>query len=229
MSAPLVGVTTSKSGSLMMWAFYWMALRIKGIRPKRITAPVEDDILNRLDGLVVGGGDDISAHLYKGEAELDVRIDPKRDELEKQAVELAIERDIPILGICRGSQMLNIVLGGNLHQDIYKSFEGVPVMRTPLPRKRVFVTEGSRLSKIMQKTLFKANSLHHQSIDKLGKGLQVSAKDRYGIVQAIEDPDHPFRIGVQWHPEFLIFRSSQRRIFGCFADTVRSRFKDDQP
>jgi len=222
---PKIGVTTSRFGGLYMWCFYWLALRMYGIRPQRLIAPVDEEILLNLDGLIVGGGDDISAKLYKGKPEIDVRIDPERDLLEQQALEIAIKRDIPILGICRGSQMLNVFLGGNLHQDIYQTFENVPQMRTPLPRKRVYLEENSRLFKIIQMKNFKANSLHHQSIKDLGEGLTVCAKDQWGIVQAIEDNSADFRIGVQWHPEFLIFKSSQRKLFKAFVDAVCQRLK----
>lgn len=225
MNSPRVGVTTSKNGSLMMWVFYWLSLRLGGIRPKRLVAPVDTNILKSLDGLVIGGGDDISAHLYQGEPRLDIRIDPERDELEKQAIHLALERDIPILGICRGAQMLNVLLGGSLHQDIYETYEGVPVMRTPLPKKKVFIEENSRLSKILGKSTCLVNALHHQSIDRSGQGLQVCARDRHGIVQAVEDPNADFRIGVQWHPEFLIFNKSQRALFHAFVKAVCKRLK----
>jgi len=223
--SPKIGVTTSKIGGLYMWCFYWLALRMYGIRPQRLIAPVDEHKLSNLDGLIVGGGDDISAKLYEGKPEIDVRIDPERDLLEQKALEIAIKRDIPILGICRGSQMLNVFLGGNLHQDIYQTFENVPQMRTPLPRKRVFLEEGSKLLAIIQMKDFKANSLHHQSINELGKGLTVSARDQWGIVQAIEDKSADFRIGVQWHPEFLIFKSSQRRLFKAFIQAVCQRLE----
>ncbi|NRG17654.1 type 1 glutamine amidotransferase [Rhizobiales bacterium] len=223
---PVVGVTTSLGGGRYMWWFYWLSLRLFGVRPIRLTAPGGAGVLKRLDGLVVGGGDDISAEIYKGEAALDIRIDPARDRLELLALEEAAKRDIPVLGVCRGAQMLNVFEGGTLHQDIRRAYEGVPAMWSPLPRKMVTVEEGSKLSSVMKSRKFRANSLHRQSIDRLGRGLSVCAHDRYGIVQGVEDRTARFRIGVQWHPEFMIYRRAQRRLFQAFARAVRERMEE---
>jgi putative glutamine amidotransferase len=223
--APVVGVTTSAKGRVLWW-FYWLALRFAGIRPVRITAPGDAAVLKILDGLVIGGGDHISAEVYNGAPMLDVQMDPARDRLELDALEFATARDVPVLGVCRGAQMLNVFHGGTLHQDLRQAYDGVPHMWTPLPRKLVRVEAGSRLATIMGRQAFYANSLHRQSIDRLGEGLDVSAGDRYGVVQGIEAPTARFRVGVQWHPELMIYRAAQRRLFKAFADAVRERFEE---
>ncbi len=221
MTHPIVGVTTSRRGGTIMWWCSWLALKIAGLNPIRMTAPLDKQKLDKIDGLLVGGGDDIGASLYQDGPNLDIRIDPKRDALEQEVLADALKKDMPVLGICRGAQMLNIHLGGNLHQDIYETFENVPKMRTPLPRKQVHVSKDSHLFNILGREKFCANSIHHQSIDRLGKGLEICAKDDYGIVQAIEDPNANFRMGVQWHPEFLIYHSWQRSLFNAFADAIK--------
>ncbi len=204
-----------------MWAFYWLALRLNGIRPVRLIAPAKPGLIERLDGLVIGGGDDIGAELYKGETALDVRIDPERDRLELDALASAVPRGQPVLGVCRGAQMLNVYFGGSLHQNMYDAYDGVPRRWTPLPAKTVTLDPKSRLAALFGVERMRVNSLHKQSIDKLGAGLRVCGRDEFGIVQAIEDPQAHFRFGVQWHPEFLIYRRSQRRLFSAFVGAVR--------
>ncbi len=218
-----VGVTTSVHGSTSMWVFYWLALRLAGLSPVRLTsanAHVHD--LDTFNGFVIGGGDNIGAGICQGDLTLDVKIDPDRDLLELAILKAAEERRLPVLGVCRGAQIVNVHRGGSLHQDIHSAYENVPRMWTPLPSKQVTVETGTALHRIMRKTRFRANSLHRQSVDRLGKGLRVSAHDRYGIIQAVEceDLDGRFLLGVQWHPEFMIYRAAQRRIFKAFRDAV---------
>lgn len=218
-----VGVTTSVRGSTTMWVFYWLALRLAGLRPVRLTSANADaHDLTAFNGFVIGGGDNIGAEIYKGDLTLDVKIDPDRDRLELEVLKVAEQAQLPVLGVCRGAQILNAHRGGSLHQDIHSAYENVPRMWTPLPSKQVSVEDGTALHRIMRKTGFRANSLHRQSIDRLGNGLRVSAHDRYGIIQAVEcnDLGDRFLLGVQWHPEFMIYRSAQRRIFKAFRDAV---------
>lgn len=218
-----VGVSTSVRGSTSMWVFYWLALRLAGLHPVRLTsANAHAQDLSTFNGFVIGGGDNIGAEIYKGDLTLDVKIDPDRDRLELDILQAAQERSLPVLGVCRGAQILNVHRGGSLHQDIHSAYENVPRLWTPLPLKHVTVEQGTALHRIMCQSRFRANSLHRQSIDRLGEGLRVSARDRYGIIQAVEveDLNGRFLIGVQWHPEFMIYRAAQRRIFKAFRDAV---------
>lgn len=222
MSRPAIGVTTSRQGGWRSYLLHRLALARVGARGVRLVAgdrlPVD-----RLDALVIGGGDDIGAELYGGQVLPDVRIDPERDKLELKLLEWALPLGLPVLGICRGSQMINIALGGSLHTDIYQVYVQAPRMRTVLPRKTVRIVEGSRLDKILRCNPCQVNALHHQSVDRLGRGLRVVAQDEAGIIQATEGTEANFLLGVQWHPELLPFRGSQQRIFAALAQAARDR------
>jgi putative glutamine amidotransferase len=139
--------------------------------------------------------------------------DIERDIMEKSLIKAAFNRQIPILGICRGAQLLNIYLGGSLHQDIQDFYEEIPQVTSVLPRKKICITPGSLLSKILQKETSWVNALHHQAIDKLGDTLHPVAKEENGIIQAVESKSYPFLVGVQWHPEYLPQHKSHRQIF----------------
>lgn len=222
MSKPRVGVTTSLGRGRALWWFMRLALWRAGIEPVRLYAGREYPIA-KLDGLVVGGGDDISPTLYKGEIDPAVRIDPERDALELRVLEHAVRHDLPILGICRGSQMINTFFGGTLHEDIYEVYENAPKLRSVLPKKTVKILPGSELNEVVGKDMCRVNALHHQSVDKPGEGLLVVARDQWDMVQAIERPAGPYLIGVQWHPEFLVFHRSQQRLFRRLVKVARKR------
>ncbi|WP_236024914.1 gamma-glutamyl-gamma-aminobutyrate hydrolase family protein [Arenibaculum pallidiluteum] len=210
---PLVGVTGSDRGGRIMWACNRLALWRAGARAVRIT-PGRPFPAERLDAVVVGGGDDIEPSLYGLEVTPAVRIDPERDRMELRMLDCTRARGIPVLGICRGSQIINVHQGGTLHRDIYEAYGNAPKLRTVLPRKRVRIEAQSRLRELLcgQETCM-VNALHHQSVDRLGSGLVVAALDQVGIVQAVEGTGPGFLIGVQWHPEFLVADSCQQNLF----------------
>lgn len=209
---PRIGITTGDRKPRLAWFCDWLAVRRAGGRPVRIS-PNREVNPDTLDGLIVGGGEDIGPDLYKGKVTLGIKLDPARDRLEVKFLKRAFRKNIPVLGICRGAQMINIALGGTLHQEIGDVFRLTKNPRTVMPVKTVTLKKGTRTFDIIRRKKIRVNSLHHQSIAKLGRGLRVSGKDRHGIIQAIENPDHPFLIGVQWHPEFLIFHREQQRLF----------------
>lgn len=209
---PLVGLTASVHGSRIAWWANRLALRRAGASAVRITAR-EPYPIDRLDALVVGGGDDIDAALYGGSVKPQIRIDPERDGLEMRALDCAVKRGLPVLGICRGSQMINVHRGGSLHVDIHEVYEEAPHLRTVLPRKRIRIEPDSHLYRILGIAECRVNALHHQSVDRLGDGLRVVARERAGVVQGIEDSAEPFLIGVQWHPEYLITDDRQQGLF----------------
>ena len=224
---PVIGVTTARRGGRIMWWFNWLAIYRAGGRAVRVSPNRPRDV-GSLDGLLVGGGDDIGLSLYydisnKPELQADIRIDHERDLLERDLVHQARARSLPVLGICRGAQMINVARGGTLHRDIYDSFRDAPKLRTPLPRKQVMIEPGSHLHEILGTTECRVNALHHQSVDELGAGLQVVSRDAHGIVQAIELAAAQFVIGVQWHPEFLVFDRGQMRLFRSLVAAARSQ------
>lgn len=223
---PKIGITTQRRGGRAMWWFNRFAVWRVGGRPVRIS-PDRPVKIGELDGLLIGGGDDISWSLYLQPEEWpelrpEVRIDLERDHLERDLVNAAMARGMPVLGICRGAQMINVARGGTLHADIYSAYEGVPAMRTPLPRKHVRIEAGSRLHELLGTTACRVNALHHQSVDRPGNGLRIAARDDHGIVQAIEAPAEPFLVGVQWHPEFLVFDRGQLRLFDRLVAAARA-------
>ncbi len=217
---PTIGVTTSASGGRTMWMFNRMALSRAGARAVKLTAESAPD-WDRLDGLVIGGGDDIEPTRYGSQIEPTVKIDPERDALELEALDWAERRRRPVLGICRGSQMINVHRGGSLHTDIYKVYVEAPRLRTVLPKKPVLIEPASRLRAVLRVDECRVNALHHQSVDRLGQGVSVAAKDCFGIVQGVEVADHPFLLGVQWHPEFLVLDRDQQRLFHALAEACR--------
>jgi putative glutamine amidotransferase len=146
--------------------------------------------------------------------------DDRRDALELRLIEQSVRRGLPILGICRGEQLLNIYFGGSLHQDVTGFYVEDPEVRTILPRKTVRTTPGTQLARLLGPER-RVNALHRQAIDRLGHGLRAAARDRNGIVQAIEHESLPFVLGVQWHPEFLLQLPRQRAIFGALVEAAR--------
>lgn len=227
MTRPVIGVTGARRRGRFMWLFSALALRLFGARPVRLTPPARASDLDGFDGFLIGGGDDIGAELYGGLPVPDVRLDPERDRLELDVLGKVLSRSVPVLGICRGAQMLNVALGGTLNQNIYEAYKTAPKRRTVLPRKRVDIAAGTRLRGVLGLDCVIVNSLHSQSVRSLGKGLQTSGVDEHGIVQAIEDSGHAFRIGVQWHPEFLIYRKPHRRLFAAFVAACRETMERD--
>jgi putative glutamine amidotransferase len=155
--------------------------------------------------------------------------DPCRDALELRLIDGAIRRGLPILGICRGEQLLNVYFGGSLHQDLVGFYVEDPETRTILPRKQVLVAPDSTLASVVGPEPMRVNALHRQGVDRLGTGLRVAARDRNGIVQAIEHASLPFVVGVQWHPEYLPQMADQRALFRALVSHARRLCRSSTP
>lgn len=187
-----------------------------GIALPLVPMPEEDlkEILDKLDGLLFIGGKDYHPDAYCEEprAKLTV-VHPTRQEFDITLSRTALNQTrLPVLGICAGHQLINIGLGGNLIQDIEpyvkSSLFGITVDhgasvegQCSMVTHKVGIIPGTELAKIYGTTEIEAPSSHHQAIDRLGRGLVVSARSADGIIEAVESPDRPFTIGVQFHPE----------------------------
>jgi putative glutamine amidotransferase len=128
-----------------------------------------------------------------------------------------MRRELPVLGICRGAQLINSHLDGTLYDDIRHHYER-PGMQTVVPTRRINVMPGTRLAGLMETTACHVNALHRQAIRRTGRGLVVSAVGVNGTIQAIEHTSHPFLIGVQWHPAYLRGMRRQRALFTGLVD-----------
>ncbi|HEY6557236.1 MAG TPA: gamma-glutamyl-gamma-aminobutyrate hydrolase family protein [Polyangiaceae bacterium] len=148
-------------------------------------------------------------------------LDPARDALENELLKRAIRDGAPVLGICRGAQLINVHLGGTLHRDVATFYVESPNPWTVFPRKRVALEAGSHLAALLGRTHAVVNSLHRQAVGLLGNGLVASARERNGVVQGIETPEPSFLVGVQWHPEYMPQRPEQRRLFREFVRAAR--------
>ncbi len=153
----------------------------------------------------------------------------QRDKLELKLLELALDKQLPVLGICRGAQLINVHLQGTLHNDILEFYEESPLPRSVFPVKEITIEDDTLLERTLQKKQCTVNALHHQAIKDLGKNIRVSARETNNIIQAIELCDYPFLIGVQWHPEYLPFDKTQRRLFKSFVaianNTNKAKFQ----
>lgn len=158
-------------------------------------------------------------------------IDTKRDKLELTLLHDALNQGKPVLGICRGMQLMNVHFKGNLHQDISGFYKEQPQIASIFPKKRVTIKESSKLEELLQTNICNVNALHNQAIDTPGKGIELVAKElQTDITQAIEHPGYEFVIGVQWHPEYMVQVRRQRNIFKTLVNTAlemkNSRQKD---
>jgi gamma-glutamyl-gamma-aminobutyrate hydrolase PuuD len=202
---------------------YEQALRDAGIEPELVLAGMPAS-LNDAAGLVLLGGSDLNPALY-GEERVPETDEPddERDRIEWELIAEALERDLAVLAICRGLQILNVQQGGTLLQHIPGDRH---VHRTPdrsKPAHPVVVTPGTLLAKVTgERPILEVNSRHHQAIGKLGHGLVVSARDPDdGMIEGIELPDKRFVLAVQWHPEDQSnVYAEQARLFSAFADEL---------
>ncbi|WP_292284831.1 gamma-glutamyl-gamma-aminobutyrate hydrolase family protein [Marivita sp.] len=223
MSRPLIAVTTSSRSGWRVFPLVNLNLWITGGRGVRWGVGRIADLAD-VDGLIIGGGDDIGPDLYGGKLGISARIDPERDQLERSLAEAALDQNIPVLGICRGSQMLNVALGGTLDQDAWGTYGRERMIKTILPKRDVRIRPDTHLSLVSGPQPMKVNALHTQAVDRLGRGLRICADDTHGMVQAIERVKDPFALGVQWHPEHLFYAHRQRALFRALvraADAYR--------
>jgi putative glutamine amidotransferase len=215
-----VGVTGNSRHFSPSWWCIKLSLFLVGARAIRISARHHIDT-KEIDTLIISGGDDINPSLYQGDINPGIKIDDVRDKLEIKWIKWAIERNIPLLGICRGAQLINVVAGGSLHQNLKNIRVKTRNRSSIIASKLVRFTNDSKLSKLLNKNKLNVNSLHNQAINRLGNGLNAVAHDRDNIIQAIESNNNLKIFGVQWHPEYLFYLSKHRQIFKCILNTKK--------
>ena len=239
MTRPFIGITTHGRREQMVTSHYYEAFfstptpyidavrRAGGI--PLLLPPGETDwssILSRLDGVIVTGGGDVHPDVYQGNSEHTALtlLDPERDESEIGLIRCLVERrDIPVLAVCRGMQVLNVALGGTLHEhipdvrdrDIHRSAEGHWTVQT------VAVDANSQLASIMDATEVETYSGHHQAVKDIAEGLTVTATATDGIVEGLELAGHPWFVAVQWHPEITADHDpTQQRLFDALVEAA---------
>lgn len=210
MPPPLIGITTYGRGEnnrFYLPAQYVDAVRRAGGVPLLLPPgePRAESLLARLEGLILTGGGDLDPALYGGAPHPAIyRVDPERDKSEIALVRYGVESALPTLGICRGSQVINVALGGTLIEHL-PDVVGETVLHRAPPREptqhSIKLTPGCHLAKLLLQEEFLAPSWHHQAVRQPAPGLKMVAQAPDGTPEAVEMPDHPWLIGVQWHPE----------------------------
>lgn len=221
---PLVGVTAPVGHGRVAFAFVALSVWLAGGRVLRLTTR-KPNFDAPVDALVISGGTDIHPSLYGDVDKINYIYDRDRDALEVHWLKRAEEQGFPVLGICRGAQLMNVVRGGNLHMDIRKAFEEADypshLWAKMFFRKSMEIVPDTLLHRLLGRAASRVNSLHVQSINRLGRGLRIAAREGNGIVQAVEDPSRPYFLGVQFHPEFLIYRRTVRAMFRALIQASR--------
>lgn len=224
---PLIGVTGPDRRGWALRRFTHFAVRRAGGHAIAISPgwPADRD---RLDGLVVAGGTDIDPALY-GQANVAARrLDPARDQLETELIRWAISAGKPLLGICRGMQLLTVALGGTLHQQASAAYPGFKpitgLYRQMTLRRPVHVIKKGWVSSLLGtgRKVHLVNSLHRQAVAELAPELEAVGIDEHGMIQAIELVDkESFAVGLQWHPELMPHSSVQMSFFRALVRACR--------
>jgi putative glutamine amidotransferase len=244
MPAPIIGITTRTAPvlpaglkSVMVQQAYTNAILDAGGVPVLIPSELSEsgwnELFQRLDGILFTGGPDVAIERFGGEPHPAVYgVDEARDALELGLANLAADKGKPFFGICRGLQVVNVALGGTLYTHIPDQHpnalhhecpgeDGIPARTTLVHLVRI--DEGSRISSILGEPILNVNSLHHQGIKDVAPGLKAVAFAPDGLVEAVEMPEHPFAIAVQWHPEWLTDQTPIRRLFRAFVEATAAK------
>ena len=235
---PVIGLTHSiqqDEKRLMMPMSYSNVIREAGGTPILLPITRDAEVIQAyaslVDGILFSGGEDVDP-AYFGEDQLWACGDvlPLRDEFELTLCRLLLEKhpSKPILGICRGEQVLNVAAGGTLYQDLKSQLHGCIAHSqhqiAPYTSHKVTIEAGSLLHAIYRSTTLATNSFHHQAVKDIAPCLTVTARASDGVIEAFEMPGHPYFIGVQWHPERLVEReenAAHKQLFKSFVDACR--------
>ncbi|HEX5896015.1 MAG TPA: gamma-glutamyl-gamma-aminobutyrate hydrolase family protein [Thermoleophilaceae bacterium] len=186
--------------------------------PDDVVAESPDELLDMIDGLILAGGSDIDPTAYGAKPDPETRgTHPERDRFEIGLGTRALERDMPVLGICRGMEMLNVIQGGTLTQHLGSELH----RHTPgaFTDHGVRLDAGSLAARVVGDEHTEVKSAHHQGLDELGEGVVASGYADDGLVEAIELPDREFAVGVLWHPE----EDERSRVVGALVEEARTR------
>ncbi len=234
MFKPLIGIASDvltapgERDRAFVFTTYVDALRRAGAVPVLVPPQPENApaVVEGLDGLILAGGEDCDPAVYGDEKHPTTEpMDPRRQSNDLTLARAARDGGIPTLGICLGVQVMNVAAGGTLIQDINSAIEtDIEHASEPSDRGRhgVTIEPGTKLASILGDRELAVNSSHHQAIRDLGEGLRVTAHAPDGIIEGLEDPQHPFYVGVQWHPEDMGGEESAERLFGAFIEAARA-------
>lgn len=219
---------------------YFLALHYVGLTPVLLSPHMENEergeLLARVDGLFFAGGNDLDPRLYGEPPHLRLgQLEPLRDRCECALIREAYERQVPVLGVCRGIQSMNVALGGSLYQDLPSQYPGTPDKPSYLhsqtllgkyPSHLVTAVEGTPLDAILPQRELWVNSFHHQAVKEPAPSLAPCAYASDGLIEAVYAPGHAFFLGVQWHPERM-YRADEAslRLFSAFGDACRAHGK----
>ena len=218
---PVIGITKPVRKDNFAYSAVAAAVYIGGGEPLALT-PSEWRKRPLVNGVIFGGGQDIFPMLYDETPKQGYVYDRDRDALEIALARQASDDDIPALGICRGAQLMNVVRGGALYADVSAEYENAAypngLWDKIFFRKCIYFERGSRMYDTFGEEKTEVNSLHKQAIKRVGDNLKTTAKESNGVIQAIEDASLDYYVGVQFHPELLIYRQDIRAFFRQFID-----------
>jgi putative glutamine amidotransferase len=234
MSKPWIGITTRNGKDSNNHPFtavqhsYIRAVAQAGGLPLLIPSILDEEdfleIYSRMDGILFTGGGDISLDRFHGTDHPRIaEVDELRDLTELTLLRTAADDGKPMLGICRGAQVMNVALGGTLYTHIPDQVKNALDHAYPGDLRTVLVhpvnvDESAKVAEIFGETLLHVNSLHHQGLKDIAPGLKAAGYAPDGLVEVVEMPDHPYAVAVQWHPEWLQDQPAMRRLFKSFVD-----------
>jgi len=230
--APTIGITTGidDNGRFSLRPEYVRAVeKAGGIALLLAPGTPVDAVLERVDGVLLSGGSDIDPAIYGEAPHPTSQWKRERDDFELALTRGALKRDVPLLAICRGQQVLNVAAGGTLVQDIpTQQPQAGPHYPKDVERWHIAhdveLLPGTRLREIIGQDVLPVNSFHHQAVKDVAPGLRLAARGRDGVVEAIESGTHRFVVGVQWHPEAMWNREpDHQELFRGFIDAAGSR------
>jgi putative glutamine amidotransferase len=244
MQNPVIGITTYNDKTaqgypavILMRAYINAIINSNGIPvliPPGLPEEASEELFRRVDGILFTGGGDIAVLNYGGEDHPSIsNVDFERDALEIPLMKAAIKQYKPFLGICRGFQLMNVVLGGFLYSDLATQkrnsikHDYYPDIPRNYPAHKVEIATAGKLAGILGSHLVEVNSLHHQGIKEIGLGIEPVGLAPDGLIEAVEVIEHPFGIAVQWHPEWMVGNGSMVSLFSAFTDAARKTIKFD--